>query len=339
MGISQAEIARQVGVSRTAVSHVLNGRTHMVGPVMRRRILNAVNAAGYHRNALVRALKANRTHVVGIIVPEEGVSFFTEIIRSAESEAQLRGLQCFLCQSHSQPDALGKHVAALREYRVDGLLIAPASVASQKETIYRVLHEQKFPFVLVDNPVIALKTPFVGTDDVKAGVLATEHLLRLSHRRIACISGYHDSYPAKQRLAGYRQALTKAGVPIDEKLIVGDGFGFEDGQRATRALIEDKVDFTAIVTHSDIVALGAVQQLARHGLRVPQDVSVVGCGNLDVSAWVLPPLTTVDQNPREIGRVAMELLVSIIEGKAKAAPGAIVQPELVVRESSARLAK
>lgn len=115
MGISQAEIGRQGGVSRTAVSHALNGRPHMVGPAHAGTGLDAVNAAGYHRNALVRALKANRTHVVGIIVPEEGVSFFPEIIRGAETEAQSHGLQCFLCQSHSHPNALGKHVAALRE--------------------------------------------------------------------------------------------------------------------------------------------------------------------------------------------------------------------------------
>ncbi len=151
MSITQADIARRVGVSRTAVSHVLNGRSYMVGPEVRERILTAVETAGYHRNALVRALKANRTHVVGIIVPGETISFFVQIIEAAEAAAAACGLQCFLCQSLSSSEALEKHVVALREYRVDGLLLVPTAY-NNKPDIYRLMQEQDFPFVLVDCP-------------------------------------------------------------------------------------------------------------------------------------------------------------------------------------------
>ena len=336
MSISQADIARQVGVSRTAVSHVLNGRPHMVGPEVRERILSIVETVGYHRNALVRALKSNRTHVVGIIVPRDVLSFFSEIVQAAESSAMACGLQCFLCQSRSSPEALERHVAALREYRVDGILAVPTSSTNHLE-IYRLMQKQHFPFVLVDSPVLGLKVPFVGNENVVAGRLAVEHLVSLGHRRIACISGYHEAWPAMQRLKGYRQAMIEAGLTPEDDLICGGSFDFEAGRNAIASLLDRKIDFTAVVAHADEAALGAIRTLVKRGLRVPEDISVVGCGNLDISGMTTPALTTVDQEPRELGRVAMELLVDIINGKAKSSREIIVQPSLVVRESTAKL--
>lgn len=334
MSVSQTTISRQVGVSRSAVSHVLNGRGHMVSDETRRKIIAAVEAGGYHRNALVRALRANRTHVVGIIVPGAGFSFFSEIIRAAETEASSHGLQCFLCQSHNQPGDLVKEISALREYRVDGILIAPSS--SSENEIYESLRDQKFPFVLIDVPIDGVNASFVGNDNVRAGVLATEHLLGLGHQRIAFINGYHGNPASAERLKGYRQALTKAGIPFRKELTVGDGFEFETGRGAIRQLAESKVAFTALVASSDVAALGAMQELGRMGISIPGKISIVGCGNLDVSSMSSPSLTTVDQKPLELGRRAMSLLVSQIEGELRSAKKIVVKPEIVVRESTGR---
>jgi LacI family transcriptional regulator len=334
MSISQAKIAQQVGVSRSAVSHVLNGRTHMVGADVRDRILEAVEVSGYHRNALVNALKTNRTHVIGIIVPEAALSFFGEVVRAAEREARLHGLQCFLCQSYSQPEDLEKDVATLREYRVDGLVIAPAS-AHAKPEVYRALQQQDFPFVLIDTPVTGAEAAFVGNNNLAIGQLATQHLLELGHRRIVCIRGYHDNPGALQRYEGYCKALREAGIPLDPTLVVGDGFEFETGRDALRTLLDDKVSFTGVVTPADYVALGAIQELTERGFSVPKDVSVVGCANLDVSRMVAPPLTTVDQEPEAIGRIAVQLLVKHIEGKTKTLEEINIKPRLIVRGTTA----
>ena len=335
MSVSQSTIARQVGVSRTAVSHVLNGRVHMVGPEVREKILEAVELSGYHRNALVKALKTNRTHVIGIIVPELKVSFFSEVVRAAEREAREHGLHCFLCQSHSYPEALEHDISALREYRVDGVLIAPAN-ATANLALYAQLEQQKFPFVLIDTLVEGLNAPYVGNHNVAIGKLATEHLLKLGHRRIACFRGYPDGC-AEERYEGYCLALEKAGVPLDPELVVGDNYNFEAGIQGVQSLLKRKCKFTGAVTASDYVALGVIQELVRNKLRVPEDVSVVGCANLDISEMTTPPLTTVDQNPREIGRQAVRLLVKQVENGATGQEEVKLKPKLIVRGTTRAL--
>lgn len=307
----------------------------MVSEETRKKIIEAVEAGGYHRNALVRALRANRTHVVGIIVPGAGFSFFSEIIRAAETEASSHGLQCFLCQSHNQPGDVVKEVAALREYRVDGILIAPSS-SSETPEIYDSLLGQKFPFVLIDVPVDGVNASFVGNDNVRAGLIATEHLLELGHTRIAFIKGYHGNPASADRFKGYCQALKKAGVPLSEELIVGDGFEFEHGRETIRYLLEAKIPFTGLVASSDVAALGATQELGRAGVAVPGQISIVGCGNLDISSMASPSMTTVDQKPLELGRRAMKLLISHIEGQVRTSKKIVVKPEIVVRESTCR---
>lgn len=335
MSISQMEIARLVGVSRTAVSHVLNGRTHMVGPEVRSRILEAVEVSGYHRNALVKALKTNRTHVIGIIVPELRVSFFSEVVRAAEREARSHGLQCFLCQSHSLPEDLEKDISALREYRVDGLLIAPASPYAN-QAIYETLVQQKFPLVLLDTMVEGVQSAYVGNHNVAIGRISTRHLLELGHRRIACFRGYPGTC-AEQRYDGYCHELKKVGIPVDPDLVVGENFTFESGVEGVLTLLKKRTKFTALVAAADYVALGAIQELTRKGFRVPEDISVVGCANLDVSEMVTPPLTTVDQKPQEIGERAVQLLIRQIEEGCTTLGQIRVSPKLVVRGTSARV--
>jgi len=333
MSVTQMVISQQVGVSRSAVSHVLNGRGHMVSAETRKSIEQALTDNGYHRNALVRALKANRTHVIGIIVPTIALSFFTEVIEAAEKQASVHGLQCFLCQTGSRVDVLEKELNALREYRVDGVLILPSSSTAYQ--VYRDLEKQKYPFVIVDVPIDGLKTAYVGNDNVCAGRLAAEHLLGLGHRRIVFIRGYHESLVARDRLAGFQQALKKARVSLDSSLVVGHGFTFEQGRSVVAQLLNCKAKFSAIVALSDYVALGVMQELADRGLRVPEDVSVIGCGNLNFSSMVTPSLTTINQNPQKLGREAINALVKQIEGKATRAHQLTVVPELIVRKSTA----
>lgn len=334
MSISQTSLARQLGVSRSAVSHVLNGREHMVGAETRGRILAAIEQSGYHKNALVRALRTHRTHTAGVIVPETSLSFFTEIIRGVEREAQAGGMRCFLCQSHSETAALEDHVAVLREYRVDGVIIAPSSSAVDAR-VFHQLQEHRVPFVLIDNPVTDVEAAFVGTDNVLAGRLATEHLLSLGHRRIVHVRGYETSWAALYRYEGYKRALVRARVPSDPALVIPGGFRFEDGEAAVERLLRDKTPFTAIVVAADAVAIGAIHALARHGLRVPHDVSIVGCGNIDMAAMFMPALTTVDQKPLEVGREAMKLLVRQIERKQLSSTTVTIKPALVPRASTA----
>ena len=334
MGVTQTKISQEVGVSRSAVSHVLNGRTHMVSAETCIRILKALDENGYHKNALVRALRANRTHVVGIVVPNAGFHFYSEIVRAAEKEAGDHGFQCFLCQNHCESGQIEKVINALREYRVDGIMIVTAS-SMASPLAYRSLKQHKVPFVVVDVPTESVKTHFVGSDNFEAGRVATEHLLKLGHRRIAFLKGYHENPGAQERLKGYMNALLEFGISVQDDLMTGDGFEFESGQRAISTLLDRHMSFSALIASSDFAALGAVQELGRRGLRVPDDISLIGCGNLDFSAMVTPTLTTIDQHPLQLGCQAMHLLVDQIEGRAKASQKILVKPDLVFRESTA----
>jgi LacI family transcriptional regulator len=298
------------------------------------RILKALDDNGYHKNALVRALRANRTHVVGIVVPNAGFHFYSEIVRAAEKEAGDHGLQCFLCQNHCESGQIEKEINALREYRVDGIMIVTAS-SMASPLAYRSLKQHKVPFVVVDVPTESVKTHFVGSDNFEAGRVATEHLLKLGHRRIAFLKGYHENPGAQERLKGYMNALLEFGISVEDDLMTGDGFEFESGQRAISTLLDRHISFSALIASSDFAALGAVQELGRRGLRVPDDISLIGCGNLDFSAMVTPTLTTIDQHPLQLGRQAMHLLVDQIEGRAKASQKILVKPDLVFRESTA----
>ena len=298
------------------------------------RILKALDDNGYHKNALVRALRANRTHVVGIVVPNAGFHFYSEIVRAAEKEAGDHGLQCFLCQNHCESGQIEKEINALREYRVDGIMIVTVS-SMASPLAYRSMKQHKVPFVVVDVPTESVKTHFVGSDNFEAGRVATEHLLKLGHRRIAFLKGYHENPGAQERLKGYMNALLEFGISVEDDLMTGDGFEFESGQRAISTLLDRHISFSALIASSDFAALGAVQELGRRGLRVPDDISLIGCGNLDFSAMVTPTLTTIDQHPLQLGRQAMHLLVDQIEGRAKASQKILVKPDLVFRESTA----
>ena len=298
------------------------------------RILKALDENGYHKNALVRALRANRTHVVGIVVPNAGFHFYSEIVRAAEKEAGDHGFQCFLCQNHCESGQIEKEINALREYRVDGIMIVTAS-SMASPLAYRSLKQHKVPFVVVDVPTESVKTHFVGSDNFEAGRVATEHLLKLGHRRIAFLKGYHENPGAQERLKGYMNALLEFGISVQDDLMTGDGFEFESGQRAISTLLDRHISFSALIASSDFAALGAVQELGRRRLRVPDDISLIGCGNLDFSAMVTPTLTTIDQHPLQLGRQAMHLLVDQIEGRANASQKILVKPDLVFRESTA----
>lgn len=336
MAVSLKMIATELGVSREAVSHVLNGREHKVSQATRDAVRAALKRYDYQTNSLVQALRNKRTNTVGVIVPDICVSVFPEIISAIELAAMEKEYQVLITQMHSKADVLDKQVALLRQKRVDGLVIFPVSSHEQVD-LYRKLIDADMPFVTFLRYLNDLTLPYVGNDECEIGRLATQHLLDLGHRRIACLRGYPGARDAHQRAEGYCQALREAGIAVDNRLIAGDNFTLESGERATDDLLSRKVDFTAIVASSDLVAVGAIRRLWSAGLRIPQDVSVVGLGNLDVGRYFNPPLTTIDQKPEELGRRCFHMLMERINDSKGPVKEDIVRPELIVRQSTAAL--
>lgn len=331
--VSHRTIAESVGVSRAAVSHVLNGREHMVSEATCKKILNAVKETGYHRNALVRALKSDTTHVVGILVPTMDLSVFSNIVCGAELVAKREGWQVFFCQTHSLQERVLEEIQILREYRVDGLIIVTVNSESNVEE-YRTLKRDKLPFVLVDVPADNVKTSFVGNDQAHGAYISTKHLIESGHKRIVLIKGYHGNPNMRLRLAGYQKALSEHELPFDENLVFDLAFTYESGVEAAKELLKKETVFDAIIASSDHCALGAIDTLQDHGLRVPNDISVIGWGNNEMSRYVTPRLTTLDQKAQALGDRAMCFLLDQISKKKQTLKSEIIRPELVLRNST-----
>jgi|GEM_PF-1039350 len=331
MRVSQASISQQVGVSRTAVSHVLNGREHMVSEETRQRIMEVVEASGYHRNAIVRALKTSRSHVIGIVVAEAALSRFADLIHHVERAARLKGFQCFLRQTKGEAEALERSFAMLREYRVDGLLLLASGLSAKGG---RKLPGRGFPFVSIDPLGEEGKGAWVGCDHFQAGWLAARHLLEQGHRRILFLGGPDERLG--HRLKGYRRALAQAGIAEEEALVRAEGvFTFAEGRAAAERLLERPGDWTAVMTSSDFVAAGLIQRFSEAGYRIPRDFAVIGCGDFGLSIMATPALTTIDLRLAEVGAAALEMLMAQIEGREAHPAPRMIEPQLRVRESTA----
>jgi DNA-binding LacI/PurR family transcriptional regulator len=332
--ITTTEIARQAGVSRAAVSYVIHDRRDQVSAETRRRVMKIVREHDYHPNALVQALRRKRTGVAGVLVPGLYVSFFAEIVDAMEVAARTRGWRVVICQTHGQPDHLEQEITKLRELRVDGFIVCP--LQSQR-AYYKRLVKAGVKMVFLDDAVPNVGVPYVDSDDVCGGRLATEHLLGLGHRRIACLRLSAPALP-NCRFAGYRAALSDAGVAFDERLVTElDQGNYETGFGATGRLLAG-ASFTALVAPNDVMAIAAIDALRQAGRRVPDDVSVVGYANLREASYCRPKLTTVSQETGAIGREAANRLLDLIEERPVGTEDVLVKPRLIVRESTAGVA-
>jgi LacI family transcriptional regulator len=330
MPTTLADIARALGVSKMTVSRAINDHPE-ISPETRARILEAAQRMNYRPNQFARALTTNRSFLLGVVVPDLMHSYFAEICRGVESVAKPLGYQNLICSTDEDIANEESEVEALLP-RTDGLILA--SSASPSETkFYRRIIRERAKIVLIDRHLEGIKCPVVTTDDLKVGELATEHLLSLGHRRVGHLKGTVAS-TAAQRFEGYKQALAKWRVPFDEQLVRECGFTEADGYRATREWLRGGAWPSAIFAANDPAAIGAMSAIAEAGLKIPDDVAIVGGGNIHYGDMLRVPLTTVAWSTSEMGQAAARLLIDMVEGKRGIkAQQVTVEPELVVRAS------
>lgn len=333
MHVTMRQIADEVGVSRVAVSYVVNGREDQVSLDTCRRIREALQRHDYQPNALVRSIQQQRTGVIGVIVPSISASLYHDVVNELETKARACGFQCLLCQHHSSTQILAESVSTFRQHRVDGMLIYACNSIEQAD-LYQGLLQHKVPFVLMGHQVLGVDAPLVANDNVQCGYLATQHLLKLGHHRIGFIKGYRDSFVARDRFAGYRKALTQAGIAFEENDAIED-CDYGDGKPFGIAKLLDRPSpLTGIVAYNDGLAADFVDELQRRNIRIPEDVSIVGCGNMDFGTRMRPMLTTINQNPKQIGTHALRLLTQRMHEVSCPSQNVLVEPELIVRQST-----
>jgi len=325
-------IAGELGVSITTVSKVLNHHAD-ISEATRNRVLAKVEELGYQRNAVARSLTLRRTHTLGIVIPDLMHSFFVEVIAGIEPVASARGFGLLLCSSGEDPRKERSELDLLRGRQVDGVVIASAH-ASGNTDMLKQLTRHGTGLVMIDrDDHPSVKCHRVVTDDEQVGVLATSHLIDAGRRVIAHVAGPAIVH-ARRRERGWRAALAARGIRPSEAWLVAGGFMEGDGYRAMKRLLAVKPRVDAVFAANDPAAIGAMKAIWETGLRVPDDIAIVGAGDIALGDLLRVPLTTVGWSRQEQGRHAAELLLNGLDRQSDPPQRIVIPPRLIVRESS-----
>ncbi|HUC78274.1 MAG TPA: LacI family DNA-binding transcriptional regulator [Vicinamibacterales bacterium] len=325
-------IAGELGVSITTVSKVLNHHAD-ISEATRNRVLAKVEELGYQRNAVARSLTLRRTHTLGIVIPDLMHSFFVEVIAGIEPVASARGFGLLLCSSGEDPRKERGELELLRGRQVDGVVIASAH-ASGNTDMLKQLTRHGTGLVMIDrDDHPSVKCHRVVTDDEQVGVLATSHLIDAGRRAIAHVAGPAIVH-ARRRERGWRAALAARGIRPSEAWLVAGGFMEGDGYRAMKRLLAVKPRVDAVFAANDPAAIGAMKAIWEAGLRVPDDIAIVGAGDIALGDLLRVPLTTVAWSRQEQGRHAAELLLNGLDRQSDPPQRIVIPPRLIVRESS-----
>ncbi len=329
MGVSIKDIAKAAGVSHSTVSRAL-ADSPLVKEETRERIKQLAQEMGYSPHALARSLVTRRTQTVGVVVTTIADPFVSEIVRGLEEMGQNHGYTIILCNSNAEPRRELAAVKALREKRVDGIIVT----ASRIGDLYLPLLEAfGVPIVLINNQQTGKYVYSIGTDDLRGGQIATEYLLSLGHTRIGYIASPNNVNSSQARMNGYRTALESHGIAFDPALLAdGDGRPAA-AMEATARLLSQGAHPTAIFCYNDMTAIGTMRALKQMGLRIPDDISVVGYDDIPIAEYLEPPLTTIRQRKYDMGCMAMEMLLRLLNG-ATDVQDVTIEPTLVIRESA-----
>lgn len=324
------DVARRAQVSIATVSHVLNG-TRPVSEEVRRRVVDAAQALNYHPDGRARSLRRKRTQSLGLVIPDNANPFFAALARAIEDASFARGYSVILGNADGNPRKERLYLDVFTEQRVDGVILA--TVASTRHNALLLL-KRGTPCVVMDRANPDLPVDTVQVDNRLGARLAVEHLISLGHRRIACIGGPANLVTGTERVAGFREALRRAGLDVEGALLVNGDFSFESGYRAARQLLDQRAPPTAIFAANDLMALGVIRACSDLGARVPDDVAVAGFDDVPLASMIQPRLTTVAQPLTEMARIAIELLLARLGGGERSPEHHVLAPRLVVRESS-----
>lgn len=324
------EVARIAGVSPSTVSRILNG-TARVSEDKRKAVEAAIANLSYKPNLLAQGLKKGRAMTIGILTQDLASPFFTEALMGVEAALNGTGYAPLIVSGHWHADEEAERVELLMARRVDGIVILSGSLSDKQIAGFA----QRLPIVATGRRLDSGQARGIALDQLEGARLATDYLLELGHRQIAFIAGLPDHDDARSRLAGYRAGLEAAGIAFNPALIVQGNFQESGGLLAVNELLESHQRFTAIFCANDQTAYGARLALYRRGIRVPEDISLIGFDDLPNSNYTTPPLTTVRQPVYEMGKLAAHTVLQLLADELPLLPS--LPLDLVVRESARRI--
>lgn len=324
------DVAEKANVSVATISRILNNLGGY-SEETRKMVMDVVEEMGYQRNAVARNLKVKETRTIGVLIPRVSTTYYVEILNGIEDYAHPKDYSVVICNVDSDWKRTSEYLRVLSERQVDGII---ACSLPPREELYKMIVESNIPSVLVSSLSYRYSLPYVKVDDYQAAYCATCYLIEHGHKDIAMIGGLRkDPIAGAPRLNGFLQALKDNNIPVKENLIKEKGFSFNDGVIGMEELLDEKENFTAIFATCDDTAVGAVSVAHRRGLKIPDDISIVGYDNTNIAEMCYPPLTTLAQPLYEMGQKSVEMLFKRISSKeeveSRIMPFKIVERETV----------
>lgn len=333
------DIAKELNIDSSTVSRALSNNPR-VKQKTKDRILEKANELGYQRNLLASSLRNNKTNTIGVIVPRISRHFFSSAIAGIEETAYEAGYNVIICQSLEQLNREQKIANTLSANRVDGVLIS-VSMETTDTDYLQIFKKNGTPLVFFDRHCDIPGNSNVVIDDFQGGFDATEHLILQGCKKIAHFSGPQELEIYKNRFKGYKSALEKYNIELDNNLVISSKLMEIDGIESAKKLLSLPKPIDGIFSSNDTAAISALQYLKGESIKIPEDIAIVGFSNEPISSVIEPSLTTIDQPGFEMGKIAANLLLAQINAK----PGTIVaetiilKPVLIKRNSSKRLSK
>lgn len=327
------DIAEKAGVSITTVSLVLNGKELRIASATKKKIIRIANELNYRPNQLAVGLITKKTNTIGLIVPDISNTFFGELAKGAEKEASSCAYNIILCNTNDNPDKDVEYLNILLDRGVDAVIMVPSanSADSMAKKCLTLMEQCQKPLVLVDRIKMGEKHTSISVDHEQGGYIATKYLIENGHTRIGCITGPLGMLNSRLRFLGFKKALKDSDIRFQAKYVEEGNYHVEDGERLAEGLFENKV--TAIFAFNDLMAYGVYKAAAKHGCRIPEDISVVGFDDLFYSGIMEVPLTTIHQPSYEIGEAAVKRIVELVKDENTKKEAIIFKPKLIVRNS------
>jgi DNA-binding LacI/PurR family transcriptional regulator len=325
-----SEVARRAKVSTATVSRTING-SDSVTPETAEKVLRVIRAMGYHPDTNARALASGKSRLLGLIISDIANPFFPELVKSFEEMGLQNGLEVLVANTSYDPERMVHCVRRLMERKVDGVAVMTSEM--DKDLISQMAKRQ-IPMVFLDTGKVRNLVSNIKVDYGMGIREAVDHLFQLGHRRIGFISGPSDLRSAMTRRSAFLKWFEHYGLLLDEKLIESGNHKMDGGDAAMRRLLALSPRPTALVASNDLTAFGALHAISGAGLRVPEDISIVGFDDIELCQVTQPPLTTIRLSRRELGEIAFEALHTIIRGTSKTGHEYRVDTRLVVRNST-----
>ncbi|ELU9849418.1 substrate-binding domain-containing protein [Vibrio cholerae] len=330
------DIARLAGVSTSTVSHVIN-KSRFVSDEIAERVNNAAQQLNYAPSALARSLKMNRTKTIGMLVTTSTNPFFGEVVKGVERSCYHQGYNLILCNTEGDNQRMKASINTLLQKRVDGLLLMCSTLEGERLDVFDRYPD--IPIVVMDWGPILFASDKIQDNSLQGGYMAAKHLIECGHKEIGCITGPLIRHQAQMRYEGYKRALAEAGIAINPDWIVESDFECEGGYQAFEKLYQRGKLPSALFISNDMMAMGVIQAASQRGLRVPDDLSLIGYDDVHIAKFMTPALTTIHQPKYRLGKAAVDTLLYRLENPDTTAQVVQLEPTLVVRSSVCSLNK